>query len=355
MARAPSVEGEELESAEWTNRAGAGWAAVGGGSALLLLILLLAVSVGSVAVPLPQVAQAVWTGLTGGAETTSDTIIWRIRLPRVLLAAVVGGSLALAGVAYQGIFRNPLADPYLLGVASGASLGAAVAIVLGSSLAWAGWLGLPGMSFVFALLAVLVVIAMARRGSRIPVLSLILAGVVVGSTFTAATSFLMLLSPDRTAGVLSWLLGSFARSGWSSVATVTPFLALTCAALLAAARILDLLQLGDEQAAQLGVPVQATKLTLIAVATLGTAASVSVAGIIGFVGLLAPHAVRMALGPGHRNLVPLSLLLGAMIMVLADLLARTVIAPAEIPIGIVTALAGGPFFLWLLRRQRYVL
>ena len=331
------------------------WTPLALGSLVLIAAVFLATAVGSVPLGAGEILSGIWRGLKGEITTTADVIIWQIRLPRVLLAALVGGSLALAGVAYQGIFRNPLADPYLLGVASGASLGAAVAIVLGTSLAWAGRFGVPGLSFAFALLAVLIVLAMARRGNRIPILSLILAGVVVGSTFTAATSFLMLLEPDRTAGVLSWLLGSFSNTGWNSVVTVAPVLALAAGCILLAGRILNLLQLGDDQAAQLGVPVESVKLLLIGVATLATAAAVSVSGIIGFVGLLAPHSVRLAVGPDHRALTPLAMVLGAVVTVLADLLARTVIAPAEIPIGVVTALVGGPFFLWLLRRQRNLL
>lgn len=342
-------------SAVGSARRGVRWTPLALGCLVLVAAIFLAITVGSVQLTPGQVVQGVWNGLRGDLAGTSDVIIWQIRLPRVLLAALVGGSLALAGVAYQGIFRNPLADPYLLGVASGASLGAAVAIVLGASLAWAGRFGVPGLSFTFALLAVLIVLVMARRGNRIPVLSLILAGVVVGSTFTAATSFLMLLSPERTAGVLSWLLGSFSMAGWDGIVTVVPVLMLAAACILLAGRTLNVLQLGDEQAAQLGVPVELVKLLLIAVATLATAAAVSVSGIIGFVGLLAPHAVRLGIGPDHRTLTPLAMVLGAIVTVLADLLARTVIAPAEIPIGVVTALVGGPFFLWLLRRQRNLL
>jgi iron complex transport system permease protein len=195
------------------------------------------------------------------------------------------------------------------------------------------------------------VVGLARQGSRVPVLSLILAGVVIGSTFTAATSFLMLAARDRAAAVLARLLGSFGLAGWGDIVAVLPFLVLASLAILSSSRALNLLQLGDEQAAQLGLPVERVKLTLIVLATLATAAAVSVSGIIGFVGLLVPHAVRLGVGPDHRTLTPLALVLGALFMVLADLLARTVIAPAEIPIGVVTALAGGPFFLWLLRRR----
>jgi iron complex transport system permease protein len=327
------------------------WAPFTGACVLLLFAALLATSVGSVPVGSQDVVRAFWHGLSGQLHGTTDTIIWRIRLPRVLLAAVVGGSLALAGVAYQGIFRNPLADPYLLGVASGASLGAAAAMVFAGTAGWLARFGVPISSFLGALLAVGAVVGLARRGSRVPVLSLILAGVVIGSTFTAATSFLMLAARDRAAAVLARLLGSFGLASWGDIVAVLPFLILACLAILLSSRALNLLQLGDEQAAQLGLPVERVKLTLIVLATLATAAAVSVAGIIGFVGLLVPHAVRLGVGPDHRALTPLALVLGALFMVLADLLARTVIAPAEIPIGIVTALTGGPFFLWLLRRQ----
>lgn len=322
------------------------------GTVLLVLTLVTAVAIGSVRIPPGQVIGAIGRGITGASSGSFDVIIWNIRLPRALLAAAVGASLSVAGVTYQGIFRNPLAEPYLLGVASGASLGAAVAIVLGGVSAWIGAIGLPALSFAGALLAVTLVILLARRGNQIPVLSLILAGVVVGSTFTAGTSFLMLLSPERTAGVLSWLLGSFGMAGWQSVAIVVPVLLLATTVAMLSARLLNILQLGDEAARQLGVSVERVRLALIVVATLATAAAVSAAGIIGFVGLIAPHAVRLAIGPDHRTLVPVALLLGAMLMVLADLLARTVIAPAEIPVGVVTALVGGPFFLWLLRTQR---
>lgn len=321
----------------------------------LVAVSLLAVAVGSVPILPLEVVESLWHGLTGTLAGTSDTIIWRIRLPRVLLAALVGASLSLSGVAYQGIFRNPLADPYLLGTASGASLGAAIAIVFAGSSRWLARLGVPTLSFAGALLAVFLVMFLARRGDRLPLLSLILAGVVIGSTFTAATSFLMLLAQERAAGVLAWLLGSFALASWQGVLTILPFLLLAAVSVMLAGRALNLLQLGDEQAAQLGLRVEAVRIVLLVAATLATSASVSVSGIIGFVGLLVPHAVRLAFGPDHRIVTPLAMVWGAAFLVLADLLARTIIAPAEIPIGVITALAGGPFFLWLLRRQRTLL
>lgn len=332
-------------------KAGVRWTPLGIAMAVLLIVMVLATGVGSVRLAPPEVIQAVMHGLTGTLEGTADTIIWKIRLPRVFLAALVGASLALSGVAYQGIFRNPLADPYLLGVASGASLGAALAIVLGASIPFFAVLGVPVFSFLFSLIAVFLVIALAKQGRTIPTVSLILAGAVLGSSFTAATSFLMLVSREQAATVLAWLLGSFGLSSWAKLASVLPFMLLSAVAIALSSRALNLLQLGEEQAAQLGLPVEAFKYGLITLATLATSAAVSVSGIIGFVGLMVPHAARLAFGPDHRTLVPMSAVLGAIFMVLADLLARSVISPAEIPIGVVTALVGGPFFLYLLKRQ----
>lgn len=318
----------------------------------LAAVLGLAASIGTVPVPLAEVLAATVRGLSGDLGGTHDVIVWSIRLPRVLLAALVGAALALSGVAFQGIFRNPLADPYLLGVASGAGLGAALAIAFGVSVPLLAFLGVPLTSFVFALGTVLLVIVIARRGARLPAVDMILAGVVLGASCTAATSFVMLLDRQQAAGVLAWLLGSFALAGWREVAMLAAVAGVAGAILLLSGRALDLLQVGDEQAAQLGLPVEKVKLGLIVVATFVTAAAVSVSGVIGFVGLITPHAARLAFGPGHRTLVPVSAVLGSIFMVLADLLARTVIAPAEVPIGVVTALVGGPLFLWLLRRSR---
>ena len=328
------------------------WTPIALATLCLVLVSTVATGIGSVGMSPPEVLRAVWHGLTQSLAGTNDIIVWQLRLPRVLMAACVGASLALSGVAYQGIFRNPLADPYLLGVASGASLGAALALVYGASIPVLASLGVPVMAFVFSLAAVFLVIGLAKTGNTIPVISLILAGAVLGSSFTAATSFVMLAAREQAAGVLAWLLGSFGLSSWSKLASVLPFMLIAGLAVLLSSRALNVLQLGDEQAAQLGLSVERFKIGLITVATLATAAAVSVSGIIGFVGLMIPHAVRLALGPDHRTLVPMAGLLGAIFMVLADLLARTLIAPAEIPIGVITALVGGPFFLYLLKKQR---
>ena len=321
---------------------------------VLLAVLTLAAGVGTVALSPAEVARAVLHGLTGQLSGTGDVIVWQIRLPRVLLAALVGGSLALSGAAYQGVFRNPLADPYLLGVASGAGLGATVALVFGSRLPW--FSSVPLMSFVFALLAVGLTLILARRRGAVSLssgrlVSLILAGVVLGSSATALTSLLMLSQRDDAARVLAWLLGSFGLSSWAQLAAVLPFALLAGVVTLASAQGLNVLGLGEESAAGLGLRVERFRALLIVAATLSTAAAVSAAGIIGFAGLIVPHTLRLAFGPDHRTLLPLTLVYGAVFMVLADLAARTVIAPAEVPIGVVTALIGGPFFLWLMRRK----
>ena len=319
---------------------------------LLLLAILFAVSVGSVRVAPLDVLSAVGHGLSGQLSSPQDSIIWQLRLPRVLLAALVGAALALAGAGFQGIFRNPLADPYLLGAASGAGLGAVLVMVFGVATPWLLSLGVSLSAFFGALLAVAAVVLLARQGPQLPAVSLILAGVVVGSSLSALTSFVMLLAREQAAGVLAWLLGSFAFAGWRDVLLLLPLLLLPLAVLQGSGRALNLLQLGEEEAQHLGLPVERFKLALIAVATLATAAAVSMAGIIGFVGLIVPHAARLLLGPDYRRLIPASALLGALFLVLADLLARTLIAPGEVPIGVITAIAGGPFFLYLLRRKR---
>lgn len=326
------------------------------GVSLLALgaVIVAAVSLGPVALGPSEVLGALGRGLTGEARGTHDTIVWRVRLPRALLAAAVGAGLAVAGTAFQAVFRNPLADPYLLGAASGAGFGAALALTYGLTLPWLGALGVAPAAFVAALATVTVVVAMARRGGRLPPVALILAGVVVGSSLSAGTSFVMLAARERSVGVLTWLLGSFAFADWADVRRVVPVVLATLAAAWAARRPFDLLQLGEAPARSLGLPVETFKWAVVLVATLGTAVSVAAAGVIGFVGLVTPHAVRLALGPAHGRLVPLAALWGATFLVLADVLARTVIAPAELPVGILTALAGGPFFLYLLRRGREV-
>lgn len=315
----------------------------------VLAVVVLAVAMGSVRVAPATIFAAIGKGLTGETLLPIETIVWQLRLPRVLLAGLVGAALALAGAVFQGVFRNPLADPYLIGSASGAGFGAVLVMSLGASVPALARIGAPAFAFACSLATVLLVMFLARSGSSLPMVRLVLAGVVVSSLLTAGTSFLLVAAREQAAGLLAWLLGGFGFSGWRQVGLLAAVTLPALALVGAFARALDLLQLGEEEAALLGLDVERAKLLLLGVATLVTAAAVSAAGIIGFVGLIMPHAVRLAFGRPHARLLPLATLWGAGFMILADLLARQVIAPVEVPVGIVTALVGGPFFLWLLR------
>lgn len=318
--------------------------------AALLVAVAFAVLIGSTAITPEELVDSVSRVLRGDDRVPVDVILFGIRLPRVLLAAVVGGSLGLAGAVFQGVFRNPLADPFLLGTASGAGLGAALAVVAPVGAALAGRMLQPLVAFAFALGTVVLVSLLARQGRSLPVVRLILAGVVVSSMLSAVTSFLMVAAREQAATILTRLLGGFGLASWPDVFVVALFLVPATVLAVLLARSLDVLQLGDSGAAYLGLPVERLRFVLLAGATLATAAAVSVAGIIGFVGLMTPHAVRLVAGPRHLPLVALSLVWGAVLMVCADLLARTLIAPAEVPVGVVTAVFGGPLFLVLLRR-----
>jgi iron complex transport system permease protein len=263
---------------------------------------------------------------------------------------VVGGMLAVAGTAYQGVFRNPLADPYLLGVAAGAGLGATLVIAYGPPQASSNLL-LPAAAFAGATASVTLTYLVGRAGGSGPS-ALILAGVTVAAFVTATQTFFQQRNTDELRDVYSWLLGQLATAGWSDVVLVGPYAAVAAAAIFAHRRLLDVLRLGDEEAAALGVNVNRLRFVVIAAATLGTAAAVAVSGLIGFVGIIVPHLIRLTVGGSYRLLVPLSILVGAGFLVLADTLARTVLSPAELPIGVVTAFFGAPFFALVLRRSR---
>ena len=285
--------------------------------------------------------------LSSGLSDQEAAIVWQLRAPRVVLGALVGAMLATAGGAYQGVFRNPLADPYLLGVAAGAGLGATAALAAG-----AGAGVLPVAAFVGAVLAVTATYYFARAagGRRTPA-TLILAGVAIGSFLTALQTFLQQQSSDRIREVFTWLLGRLSGATWPQVLAVLPYVVVALVALFAYRRILDVLSVGEEEAATLGVQPNRARLVIIGAATLGAAAVVSVSGLIGFVGIVVPHAVRMVAGPSYRVILPLSMLVGAAFLLAADLLARTVISPGELPIGVVTAFVGAPFFAMILRRR----
>ena len=325
---------------------------------LLICALLLSVGVGSVFIS-PAALVSVFASQVSGAAlpdwvpASFVTIIFSLRLPRTILIALTGASLSGSGAAYQGLFRNPLADPYLIGVASGAGLGAVIAMTLSaSSYTTLGLLVIPLAAFMGAGLTVLVVYQLARVQRTLPTTNLILAGVAVSSFATAASSFLMLNGAGELRRALVWLLGGSSLSGWLPVAALLPYALAGLGALLLTGHSLNVLQFGDEQAAQLGLPVERVRLLIVAAATLTTAAAVAFSGIIGFVGLVVPHIVRLAWGSDYRRLLPLSIIGGASFLLVADVLARVVMAPQELPVGIITALAGAPFFLWVLRRAK---
>ncbi|KZO59067.1 MULTISPECIES: FecCD family ABC transporter permease [Dietzia] len=285
-----------------------------------------------------------------GLTERQQVILWEIRVPRVVLGAIVGATLAIAGATYQGVFRNPLADPYLLGVSSGAGLGATLAIVAGGAM---GSGLVPPAAFAGGMIAVMATYALGRSvgGGRSEVV-IILAGVAVAAFASAIQTFFMQRHDDTLRQVYSWMLGRLTTSGWTDVRAVLPYVLVSVAVIALFRRMLDVMAVGDVEAATMGISPARVRLILISVATLGTAAVVSVSGLIGFVGIVIPHAVRMLIGPGHRLLLPTSLLAGATFLVLADVIARTAMSPAELPIGVVTAAIGAPFFLVVLRRSR---
>jgi len=291
-------------------------------------------------------------GMTSPLTPTEEAILWQIRVPRVVLAALVGGMLALAGATYQGVFRNPLADPYLLGVAAGAGLGATIAIAyLPDGLR--GQRALPVAAFLGAVVAVVLTYAVGRSARRErDAATLVLAGVTVAAFFTAWQTFLQQQSSETLQQVYAWILGNIPSSGWPDVVLVLPYIAVAVAVILSLRRVVDVLNLGDDEAASLGVDVRRVRLALVAAATLGTAAAVAVTGLIGFVGIIVPHAIRLVSGIGYRALLPLSFVVGAGFLVLADVVARTALTPAEIPLGVVTAFFGAPFFALVLRTTR---
>ena len=315
----------------------------------LILMLILSIGIGSVFIP-PAQLWSVLTGMT--SNETFRTILWDIRLPRTMLITLVGAALGGSGAAYQGLFRNPLADPYLIGVASGAGLGAVLAMSINWPYTALGLLAIPLAAFAASLLTVYIVYLLSNIGGTVPTTSLILAGVAVSSFAVSLTSFLMLRSTGEIRRALGWLLGGVSLVGWDVTLTLIPYLAIGLTALLLNGYSLNIMQFGDDQAAQMGLNVRRTKFIIIVAASLVTAAAVSFAGIIGFVGLVVPHIVRIWWGVDYRRLIPLSIIGGASVLLFADVLARIVMAPQELPVGIVTALAGAPFFLWVLRHSK---
>ncbi len=320
---------------------------------LLSLVFVLSIALGAVTIPpgnalqilankLPFVdIKSIWPGYF-------ETILWDLRLPHTILVALTGAALAGSGAAFQGLFRNPLADPYLIGVASGAGLGAIVIM----SIPQAGRFLVPLGAFLGALLTIIAVYQLARVGQIVPLTTLILAGVAIGSFTSALTSFLMLISDQMVLQAMSFLLGGSTVTGWDPLAIALPYFSIGLTLLVLSGHSLNVLQFGEEQARQLGLPVEKVKLFIIISASLTTAAAVSFSGVIGFIGLVVPHIIRILWGGDYKRLIPLSIIGGAVTLLISDILARIVMAPGYLPVGIVTALVGAPFFLWILRRAK---
>ncbi len=324
---------------------------------IAVIVTAFATTIGSVSIPFFTTCRILFSQLPlVNIDTTwsgnLETIILDIRLPRVFMAGLVGAALSIAGATYQGLFRNPLAEPYLIGVAQGAAMGAAIGFLLPVNWQGAGFGTIPILAFSGAVINVVIVYGLARVGKTLPVTTLILAGVALGALWGSVVSYLVITSGEKIHGILFWLMGTFSLSKWSEVVIVLPYVAVGVVVIMLYSRSLNVMQLDEEQAKQLGINVEKVKLILLAAATLITAAAICFVGIIGFVGIIIPHIVRLIWGPDHRFLLPLSMFTGAIFLISADLLARTVMAPAEIPIGIITAICGVPFFLYLLRRRK---
>ncbi len=321
----------------------------------LIAALTLSAAIGAVSIPVIDVGKVLLSRLFPLAPSwpaTYNTILFDIRLPRTALIALTGAALAGSGAAYQGLFRNPLADPYLIGVASGASLGAVIAMAVHWPSNLLSFSAVPIAAFVGALLAAAVVYSIARVGRTTPITTLILAGIAFSSFATALTTYLMLSSQGELRRAIMWMLGGFSLGGWSPVIAVLPYIAIGLIMLILLGRPLNVLQFGDDQARQMGLNVDRLKLVIIGAASLTTAAAVAFSGVIGFVGLAVPHLIRLIWGGDYRKLVPLSVIGGAAGLLFADIIARTAAAPQELPVGVVTALIGAPFFVWLLRRAK---
>ncbi len=333
------------------------WWLVGAFAALagagLLAILMGAVDLDARSVLFSVVDRLPFVDVDSGLNDRQEAILWELRMPRIALGAIVGAMLAVAGGSYQGSFRNPLADPYLLGAAAGAGLGATIAFAYGEVLPSGPIDTLPLLAFIggVAGVAATYAIGYSVKAGRTPV-TLILAGVAVAAFLTAVQTYLQQRNAETLREVYGWILGRLSTVGWGEVWLVLPYVVVSTIVILLGARRLDVLSVGDDEAVTLGVDPSRVRLVMVLAATLGTAAVVAVSGLIGFVGIIVPHAVRIVFGSSYRVVLPLSVVFGATFLILADLLARTVASPAEIPIGVITAFFGAPFFAIVLRSSR---
>jgi iron complex transport system permease protein len=329
----------------------------------LFLGVLVAIALGSFSIPAGSVARVLLgkvpiLGSHVGAEKVSktiQTIILQVRLPRVILAIMVGSALSTAGVVYQALFRNPMADPYIIGISSGGAIGAAIAFLVGLNISFWGISIVPLFAFMGSIITAFVVYQLAKSGNKVPVASLLLSGLAVGAFISSILSFLLIVNGEDLHRIFFWLLGGLSARSWAHVRMCFPFLLTGLFFSVLFAKHLNISLLGEERAQHLGIEIESFKRIVFLFTSLLVASAVSVSGLIGFVGLMTPHIIRLIIGPDHRYLVPASALGGGLFLLVADLFARTVLSPAEIPVGIVTALFGVPFFIFLLKRKRPVI
>ena len=321
---------------------------------LTLIVMLFSVGVGESNIEAGKVIAILTEPFTHQAQFWTDgeaTIIREIRLPRVILGALVGACLAISGAALQSLFRNPMADPFILGISNGAALGATIVFVYGAS--WAlSILTLPAMSFLFGILTIVLVYNIGKMGNRVPVNTLLLSGIAVSAFLSAINSFLMFTGGQNFEQIMFWMMGGLSGRGWDYISIILPIAIIGVVLMIILGRSMNALVFGEESAQYLGIEVEKLKKILLVLTALLTSAAVAVSGIIGFVGLIIPHIVRLLVGPDHRKLIPVSIFAGAIFLVLADTFARVIMSPAELPLGILTAMCGAPFFLYLLRSKR---
>jgi iron complex transport system permease protein len=326
----------------------------------LTLIIILSLNLGFAQIPFSTVLSILAKRVpllnnlvdSSNISYVDEAIIIQIRMPRVLVGALVGAALAAAGVVFQGIFKNPMADPYVLGVSAGAAVGASLAIVLGVGFTFLGLNTVPILAFACSLIAVFIVYNISRVGSRVPVTTLLLSGIAVSIFLSAIVAILQVIAGGRLHVVVFWLMGGLSYVEWKDIWATLPLICIGTAATYFYARDLNILTLGEETAQHLGVDIEKVKKLLLIFGSLVTAAAVSISGLIGFIGLIIPHITRIVIGPDHRILLPTSIIVGASFLVICDALARVIVSPVELPVGVITALSGGPFFIYLLRRKK---
>ncbi|HCX04591.1 MAG TPA: iron ABC transporter [Clostridiales bacterium] len=324
---------------------------------IMIGIFSVSLSLGAAKVGIKDIVNIIYGKISGNEnifsylEDSTVYIIWNIRFPRIIVSLFIGGMLSIAGVTYQGILKNPMADPFVLGISSGAALGATIGIISKISFNILGLNFISIMAFAGALLVIFIVYNIARIKNEIPVTTLLLSGIAMSQFLTAILSTIMMLNDRDLNKIFFWTMGSLSGKGWESILNILPYAGLGMIILMYYAKDMDILLLGDESAKNLGVEADRVKKIILVTASVITAASVSVSGIIGFVGLIVPHIVRMFIGPKHIKLLPLSFVTGGGLMVICDTIARSIIAQ-EIPVGIITAILGGPFFIYILKKKK---